>query len=310
MANSKVRYEFTNPFDKDAVEIFCDKKKLAKHFREVEMEFEKNEGHCIPAKLHTLFHARLLRDNEEFTKLIGPRTSRYNETIPPIDYLFNQTELDNIIYITLYYHQILFDLWSQPYNRNATKDIQLTKSDLKKIEQFLKKVEGFDLLSNQKNSTLIKIFPFHLEIKSFKITEAIIDLLRQMVDKEESKSIGKRVKQIREIESFDISVYGHTGRGTNYEVELTQKFISLLYDFVVKFKVIQKRKTVSKLSDRTIYGFIADILSITTLPSMKSKGKAVLAWDYTDENYDREEQIKRIESWLYNRGKKQPKQKN
>lgn len=38
---------------------------------------------------------------------------------------------------------------------------------------------------------------------------------------------------------------------------------------------------------------------------MKSIGRAVLAWDYTDENYDREEQIKRIESWLYNRSKKQ-----
>lgn len=94
--------------------------------------------------------------------------------------------------------------------------------------------------------------PFHLEIKSFKITEAIIDLLQQMVVNEESKSMGKKVKQIREIKSFDLSGYGKTGRGTNYEVELTQKFISVLYDYVVKFKVIQQRKTVTKLSDRTI----------------------------------------------------------
>lgn len=310
MSSLKYIHKFISPSGSvPARELVIDTKLLNKHFSEIGMDYEKDMGYCIAQTLYEKIKSRLTKPHEQFLEKIERNTVFENE-VAPRKYIFDSKYLDNVIAIAMYYHRFLYDLWSHQYARNTAKDIELFKNDCETIKKIITDVnaDNFSLLPGDSYKINLKIKSHTLELESYVLVNAVLDFLARFVKPDQYKEQIDHdwmVSKLLELLKSPAPKFGGTGPGTNYETELTQKYVALLLSFLKKHRIIQHPKGKEKnIPDTMYYSCIADLFSLTTLPTMKLGNGDALVWDFESTEYNSAEQIKRIGIWIYNFGKK------
>jgi hypothetical protein len=288
---------------KKKLKINCER--INYFFSEVDMDFMTGKTYCVRQELYNLIESRLFKSHDGFLASIKEGETFSNLKIKPIDYVFDKKQLDDVIGICMYYHKWLYDLWSHSFNRKITGDSCTLKNELPMINNFLIKMNGLNIINADNPSLTFILKGRALKLKSFLLIEFLLGKLSSIIHPENFENLIREDKRLSKILQYTTpdKELGATGKGKNYEVEVTQKHTYLLYLYLKENQIIISRNKNEIVSDRLYYACIADLYSLLTLPEMKAKGDCI-SWDFVSESYDKEAQIKRIESWIYNYKKK------